>query len=241
MKSEKTMKSDKSSKRAVALGLTAGLVGGGAAGFVLGVPGLSGAAGTDPAAIVVAQTDTDAPEQAPAEDVDRPEPGERVREVLQPLVDEGTITGEQADVVADHLAAHAAESRAERRSGEGQGRRGGPPGRFGRAGLGTAEALTDVLGIEVDALREALRGGSTIAEIAEANGVAVDDVVAALVAEATERIDVAVESGRLEADEAAERTEMVEERVTAHVNGEHPAFGRRPGMPPAEQSVDGET
>ncbi len=240
MKSEKTMKSDKTSKRAVALGLTAGLVGGGAAGFVLGVPGLSGAAGTDPAAIVVAQTDTDAPEQAPAEDVDRPEPGERAREVLQPLVDQGTITGEQADAVADHLAAHAAEIRAERGPGEGHGR-GGPRGRFGRAGLGTAEALTDVLGIEVDALREALRGGSTIAEIAEANGVAVDDVVAALVAEATERIDAAVESGRLEADEAAERTGMVEDRVTAHVNGEHPAFGRRPGMPPAEQSVDGET
>lgn len=241
MKNDKTMKSEKTSKRAVALGLTAGLVGGGAAGFVLGVPGLSGAAGTDQAGVVVAQTDTDTPEQTPDENVDRPEPGERVREVLQPLVDERTITGEQADAVADHLAAQAGERRAGHGQGEGQGRGGGHPGRFGRAGSGAAEALTDVLGIEADALREALRGGSTIAEIAEANGVAVDDVVAALVAEATERIDAAVESGRLEAEKATERTEMIEERVTAHVKGEHPSFGRRPGMPPGEPSVDGET
>ena len=40
-------KSEKTSKRAVALGLTAGLVGGGAAGLVLGVPGLTSAAGGD--------------------------------------------------------------------------------------------------------------------------------------------------------------------------------------------------
>ena len=228
------MKNDKTSKRAAALGLTAGLVGGGAAGFVLGVPGLTGAASADPAGIVVAQTDTDT--DAPIDTDARPEPGERMREALQPLVDDGTIDGDQADAVAEHLGAQIAERAGER----GRGHRGGHPGRAAGP-LGAATALTEVLGMEPDELREAVRSGSTIAEIAEANGVPVDDVVAAMVAEATERLDAAVESGRVDAADAAEKTEMIEERVTAHVNGEHPAFGRRPGGPPPEAPVDGET
>ena len=102
------MKNEKTSKRAVALGLTAGLVGGGAAGLVLGVPGLTGAAGADPAGIVVSQTDTDTgsdsgtdtDEQTDGGKGERPEPGERMREALQSLVDDGTISGDQADAVA---------------------------------------------------------------------------------------------------------------------------------------------
>jgi hypothetical protein len=232
------MKNDKTSKRAVALGLTAGLVGGGAAGFVLGVPGLTGAASGDPAGVVVTQTDTDPGSGTDTENEpgkgERPEPGERLRGALQPLVDDGTITGEQADDVAEHLGSQIAE-----RAG-GHGR---PGSHFGRAGgeLGVATALTEVLGMEPDELREAVRSGSTIAEIAEANGVAVEDVVAAMVAEASDRLDAAVESGRIDAQTASEKAEMIEERVTAHVNGEHPAFGRRPGGPPPEAPVDGET
>lgn len=223
-------KSEKTSKRAVALGLTAGLVGGGAAGLVLGVPGLTSAAGGDASGVVVSQTEPDpgtdtAPDSGTDADTPaRPEPGERMRESLQSLVDDGTISGEQADAVADHLGSQIAERVGER------GRRGAPGASFGRArgSIGAATALTEVLGMEPDELREAVRSGSTIAEIAEANGVAVDDVVAAMVAEATGRLDDAVANGRIDADEAAEKTEMIEDRVTAQVNGDHPAFGRRP-------------
>jgi polyhydroxyalkanoate synthesis regulator phasin len=228
-------KSEKTSKRAVALGLTAGLVGGGAAGLVLGVPGLTSAADSDRAGVVVSQTEPD-----PGTDTEtpaRPDPGERMRESLQPLVDAGTISGEQADAVADHLGSQIAERVGQR------GRRGGPGGPFGQAGgsFGAATALTEVLGMEPDELREAVRSGSTIAEIAEATGVAVDDVVAAMVAEATERLDDAVANGRIDADEAAEKTEMIEERVTAQVNGDHPAFGRRPGHSSNGSPTDGDT
>lgn len=233
------MNSDKTTKRAVALGLTAGLVGGGAAGFVLGVPGISGAASSDQAAIVVAQTDTDTGTDAdPETDVEtppRPEPGVHMRETLQELVDAGTISAEQADAVVEHLGSQIAERRGDR----GHGRRGGS---FGRAGaFGAATALTDVLGMEPEELREAVRSGSTIAEIAETNGIPVEDVVAAMVAEATERLDAAVESGRVDSDIASDKAEMIEERVTAHVNGEHPAFGRRSAGPIGEAPVDGET
>jgi hypothetical protein len=48
----------------------------------------------------------------------------------------------------------------------------------------TAEAI----GIDADELRAALRDGQTIAQVAEANGVDPQDVIDALVAQATERI-----------------------------------------------------
>ena len=53
----------------------------------------------------------------------------------------------------------------------------------GRRGAMT-DTLTEVLGIDASELRTELEAGSTIAEIAEANDVAVDDVIDALVAAA---------------------------------------------------------
>ena len=91
----------RSSKKGIGIGLAAGLLGGTAAGLVLGVPGLSGAAAdtgavAGPAAIV--QQVDDAPvDEAAAQ------PGERLRTVLQPLVDDGTIDAAQADAVTEQL------------------------------------------------------------------------------------------------------------------------------------------
>jgi polyhydroxyalkanoate synthesis regulator phasin len=283
------VKSETNTKRAAALGLTAGLLGGGAAGLVLGVPGLSTAAGGDSAGIAVTQTDEtelgtaapdtsdpdtsppddpetgttdpdtsapddpetgttepgttesgtpdDSPADRPSEDEIRAEAAERVRDHLQGLVDDGTLTEEQADAVAEHLAT---QPFAGRPFGGGGGPGGGPGGRFGRGErvLASVDVLTDVLGIDAEELRDQLREGSTIAEIAEASGVAVDAVVDALVTEAQERLDQAVEDGRLDADRAAELSAELTDRVTAHVNGEHPAFGRmRPEQPAGDDGA----
>jgi polyhydroxyalkanoate synthesis regulator phasin len=207
------------SRKGLAFGLTAGLLGGTVAGMAFGIPGLTSAAADDgadtaPAALVqqaddettVADTDTEA--EVPAER------GERLRESLQPLVDDGTITSDQADAVATHLV----ENRPER---EGHGR--GGHGRFAR-GV-SSEVITDLLGIDGPTLRTELRDGATLAEIAEANGVEPAAVVDALVAEAEERVDAAVEAGRIDADEAAERLADIEARVTAKVNGDEPTDG----------------
>jgi chorismate mutase len=50
----------------------------------------------------------------------------------------------------------------------------------------------EAIGIDADELRAALRDGQTIAQVAEANGVDPQDVIDALVAQATERITKAV-------------------------------------------------
>jgi uncharacterized protein YidB (DUF937 family) len=90
------------------------------------------------------------------------------------------------------------------------------PQRRGCGGRGTG-AAAEAIGITPEELREALDGGSTIADVAEANGVDPASVVEALVSNAQERLDELVADGtltRAEADERlAERTERAEDRV----------------------------
>jgi len=208
-------------KRGAAIGLTAGLIGGTAAGLVLGVPGLTGAAdgGTtvEPAAGLLQQVDE--PEQTDTVAPDH-EPGARIREMLQELVDDGTLSAEQADAVTSHMI----ENRPER---------GDRPGRGGRHGQGRfgGEVVTELLGIDAETLRAELRGGATLVEVAAANGVTEEALVDALVADAMERIDQAVADGKIDAATAAERSADIEERITARVNGERP---ERPTPPAAD-------
>ena len=110
----------------------------------------------------------------------------------------------------------------------------------------TAAALADLLGIDVDELRTALRDGATLADLATDNGVDPQTVVDARVAEITERVDAAVADGRLTADEAAEKLADLEERVTTRVNEGRPERGDRMrddrhgprGHNPAETTAD---
>ena len=97
--------------RGLTIGITAGLLGGAAAGFAFGVPGLSSAA--SPSAVVQQTEDTTPDDSTPAdttpddtttdESTTSPDSGTRLREALQPLVDDGTITAEQADAVVAQL------------------------------------------------------------------------------------------------------------------------------------------
>ncbi len=91
-------------------------------------------------------------------------------------------------------------------------------GRHGRPGGCEINAAIEALGIDRADLRDAMRDGESIADVAEANGVDVDDVIAALVESATERINDAVTEGRLTQAEADERLADVEARVTDRVN-----------------------
>lgn len=108
---------------------------------------------------------------------------------------------------------------------------GGPDGRPGRPGLvpGGSEVLEDVLGLTAEEIRQGLDDGKTLAELAEEQGVSVDDVADALVAEATERIDQAVEDGKLDADRAAQAKENLEDMVDRALEAEPFALGRHVG------------
>jgi hypothetical protein len=90
------------------------------------------------------------------------------------------------------------------------------PQRGGCGGRGIGDAA-EAIGIAPEELRQALEAGSTIADVAEANGVDPATVVGALVSNAQDRLDEQVADGtltRAEADERiAERTERAENRV----------------------------
>ena len=87
------------------------------------------------------------------------------------------------------------------------------------------DAVADLLGLEGDALAEQLRGGATLAEVADAQGVATSDVVDLIVQLRTDRINQAVEDGYLTADQAAERLSDLEERVQTRVEEGRPERG----------------
>jgi polyhydroxyalkanoate synthesis regulator phasin len=209
-------------RRGITIGLAGGLLAGTAAGLVFGVPGLSNAASETtsvaPAALVQQADETDPAATPPP---DAPDMGAGLREVLQPLVDDNTITAEQADAVVAQLV----ENRPERGEGGFGAGPGGHPGMMGhRAGV-ASEALTDLLGIDAEELRTQLHDGATLAEIAQAQNVAPQAVIDELVAEVQERVDNAVENGRIDQAEADQKLADAEARITDMVNNGRPERG----------------
>jgi hypothetical protein len=206
----------KSPKKLMAGGLLAGLLAGGGAGLILTQGGFAGA--SDSVAVAVVEDDgttsTDATDAATA-DADR---SARLREVLQPLVDDGTLTAAQLDAVVTTLDA----ARPEGMSRGGHGGRGdhGGPGHGGRGpGL---EAAATALGLTAEEVHTALHDGQTIAELATANGVEVQAVIDALVADAQTKLAEAVTAGDITQDEADTKLADITTRITDFVNNGRP-------------------
>jgi hypothetical protein len=94
------------------------------------------------------------------------------------------------------------------------------------------KTAAETIGIEPGKLMEALRSGSTIADVATANGIDPQAVIDALVAEATARIDQAVADGKIDAGRAAEMKANLAGHLTNLVNGAfkgHGPMGSGPG------------
>lgn len=81
--------------------------------------------------------------------------------------------------------------------------------------LGSA---ADVLGLQPSDLAQRLRGGETVATIAGEQGVPVDTVIDAIVADADARIDQAVANGKIDQARADQVKSNLRERVTTFVN-----------------------
>jgi hypothetical protein len=143
---------------------------------------------------------------------------QRIKEALSGLVGDGVITQDQADRVADTLNGSDALGP----------RHGHGPGGHGHGGFGAGialEAAAEALGITEDELRAALADGSTLADVAEEQGVARDTLVDALVAAATERLDQAVTDGRITAERRDEIVAELPERIADAVDRQLSRFG----------------
>ncbi len=159
-------------KKALFAAMSAGLLAGTGAGFVLGVPGLTSAAG---------DVETDS-------------------------IDERSSDG--AKDGAD-------------------GRHGGGKGKGGK--MGSPETLATALGVDTETLRSEFAAGKSIADIAAEQGIAIDTVVAALVADLEEHLDEHVADGSLTEDEAAEKLASAEDRISEKVNEVPPTRDRNSG------------
>ena len=128
---------------------------------------------------------------------------DRIKDALSGLVQDGSISQEQADEVATTL------------SEADLGWHGHHGGWFG---LDTA---AETLGMTEDELRTALQAdGASLAKVAEDRGVAVDEVVDALVKDAQDGIAKAVQEG-MPQNVADERLADLEQQVTEWVNSTH--------------------
>jgi len=219
-------------KKLAGTGLAIGLVAGAGAGLILELSGNAGAASVTPTAAVDDTTGSTAPDattpdattpdaSTPAAPVDpaRPDQSTKLGEVLKPLVDDGTITQDQADkVIAAIVAAHPAGDHG---GPMGHGGFGGPRGLIGQ-GL---DVVATTLGITNDEVITALKDGQTLAELAVSKGKTAEDVIDAIVAEATTRINTAVTDGKLTQAQADDALANVTKFTTDFVNNGGPAFG----------------
>jgi hypothetical protein len=141
-------------------------------------------------------------------------------------VQEGDLTADEANERKANL-----EERITRLVNEGPQRHGGPRGH----GAGF-DAAAQALGISEEELREQLRDGKTIAQVAQERNVDVQRVIDAMVADVNARIDEKVQEGDLTADEANEKKAELRERITELVN-EGPRRHRDRGEgPPGERN-----
>ncbi len=100
------------------------------------------------------------------------------------------------------------------------------------------DAAAQALNVSVDDLRSKLEGGQTLAQVAQQQGVDVQTVVNAMVADATAHIDQAVQDGKLTADQATERKAGLQDRITKLVNEGKPKGEHGPKLDAAAKALN---
>ncbi|MEJ2209138.1 MAG: hypothetical protein P8129_08900 [Anaerolineae bacterium] len=160
------------------------------------------------------------------------------QQVLDDAVAEGVLTQDQADRI---------QERAD--EGLGFGPKDGFFGGHGRGGMmggprgwGDSSMLAvaaEQLGMSQDDLVAALQDGSTIADLAAEQGVDLQDIVDAYVAQRSEDLTAAVEAGRITQEQADAMIEHMSEEMLECLEGDMPlggpglgGFGRHGGFGP---------
>ena len=217
-------------KKFVAAGLVAGLAAGTGAGLVLQLGGSAGAVGSSASSITAVGDDTDTTNDTTndttgdttndtaGDESGRPDPSERLQEVLKPLIDDNTLTQSQVDKVIETLvAAHEKDG-----------------GRGGRRGPGL-EAIATSLGMTEAEVRDAISNGQTLAQLAEAKGSTAQMLIDVILADVKTHLDEAVAAGELTQDEADAKLAAATTHVTEFVNNTHPGgpMGGGDGTPEA--------
>ncbi|WP_289142512.1 hypothetical protein [uncultured Brevibacillus sp.] len=141
---------------------------------------------------------------------------------LAEAVKSGKLTQEQADKMTENASERVKKQVENTHAGKGFDK-----GRGFGGGHEKNEELLSLLKLDADKLQEELKSGKSLAEVAKAQGVDTDDVVALLVKEQEAKLAEAVKAGKLTQEQADKMNENATDRVKAMVESTHQ--GRGPG------------
>lgn len=210
----------KSKHSLAAVGLSMALAVSGLSGVVLGGSALAGAqesTTTTSPAKDSARSDSAKSDSARTPEEARKRHQDRILKALKPLVTDGTISQAQADAVAKRLAT----------AGAGVVRR-----HDRRVAIGYRE-IAEELGMSQADLAKAIKDGKTIEQIAEDQGVDLNEMIDSLIAKLGTRLDQSVEAGKLTREKADQILDAARKRLTTTVKNENLAeklervYGRR--------------
>ena len=99
---------------------------------------------------------------------------------------------------------------------------------WGFRAYGQADIVAEQLGLTVDELMAAIRGGQSVADLAAEQGVALDTIVEALVTAQHEALAVAVAEGRITSEQADALLARMQENIVARLEQPGPRMGQSP-------------
>ncbi|MEK3741636.1 hypothetical protein NST23_02840 [Brevibacillus sp. FSL K6-0770] len=144
---------------------------------------------------------------------------------LKEAVTAGKLTQEQADKMNENAAERVKEMVQNTHQDRGPGKGFG----FG-GGFDKNEELLSLLKLDADKLGEELKAGKSLAAVAEAQGVSVDDLVSLLVEQQEAKLKEAVTAGKLTQEQADKMNENAAERVKEMVQNTHQDRGPGKGF-----------
>ncbi|QDS36411.1 hypothetical protein [Brevibacillus brevis] len=145
---------------------------------------------------------------------------------LKEAVAAGKMKQEQADKLSENLSDRVKEQVEKAKPDKGFGKGGSGKGGF-IGGFEKNEELLSLLKLDAAKFQEQLKADKSLAAIAEAQGVSVDDLVALLVKQQETKLKEAVAAGKLTQEQADKMNENASERVKKMVQNTH--HGRGPG------------
>ena len=134
-------------------------------------------------------------------------------EKLDEAVNEGKITADEALTKASNIQERA-EQMVNKPLNQKPGKNHDDKGK-GRHLIG---AVIESLGLEKADIATGTRNGSTLGEIAESNGITTEDLISTITSIMTEKLDEAVNEGKITADEALTKASNIQERAEQMVN-----------------------
>ena len=158
-------------------------------------------------------------------------------DVLKQAVEEGLLTQEQADQMAERWADGQGMMGFGMPGGRGHGGSGGPDWEMGmRGGVSIMSVAAEKLGMTVEELVKAMGTDKSIADVAKEKGVDVAVIVDAAVAQRTEELKSLVAAGRITQAKADTMLASLKEQVQKQLESKIPAGcgshqGYRQGFP----------